>query len=178
MWNKACAKPPRKPRDVATGADTHPPRLFGTDAAVRRIADGLIARSLPRAEWTHEAHLAAIVAILLEHPDIRPEADMRDIISGYNLAVGGVNDDTQGYHETMTMFWIGNARAFLARHPEGSLVERANRFIAAPEGRRDAPLRHFSRERLFSVEARRHAVEPDRMRFEWTLGDAAPAPQL
>jgi hypothetical protein len=104
MWSKACAKPPPRPPEVASGAEELPPRLFGTDADVRRIADGLITRTLPRADWTHEAHLAAIAAILLDYPQVRPEADMPGIISGYNVAVGGVNDDTQGYHETITQF--------------------------------------------------------------------------
>ena len=43
---------------------------------------------------------------------------------------------------------------------------------------RDAPLRHFSRDRLFSVEARRQLVEPDLMRFEWATPDATSAPKL
>jgi hypothetical protein len=164
---------------VASGADELPPRLFGTDAEARRIAAGLVARTLPRAEWTHEAHLAAVCVLILEHPEFVLEQDLRGIISGYNTAVGGVNDDTQGYHETLTHFWIGNARAFLAATPEGSLVNRINAFIAAPAGRRDAALRHFSRGHLFSVEARRTLVEPDLMRFPWEMpGHAAPAPQL
>ena len=37
----------------------HEPRLFADCAAVRRVGEGLLARSLPRAEWTHEAHLAS-----------------------------------------------------------------------------------------------------------------------
>lgn len=90
-----------------------------------------------------------------------------------------MNDDTQGYHETLTQFWLANARAFLAAVPEGSLVARINAFIVAPQGRRDAALRHFSRGHLFSVEARRSLVEPDLMRFPWEqTRNAAPAPQL
>jgi hypothetical protein len=152
---------------MSPGADHPPPRLYGTDADIRRIVAGLLGSTLPRADWTHEAHLAAISAILLEHPDIHPERDMRGIISGYNLSVGGVNDDSQGYHETMTQFWIASARAFHAG-TRGSLLGRVNNYIASPEGRRDAPLRFYSRERMFSVEARRAAVEPDLMRFAWT----------
>ena len=34
-------------------------RLFTDDAAVVHVGEGLLARSLPREEWTHEAHLAA-----------------------------------------------------------------------------------------------------------------------
>ena len=35
------------------------PRLFHADTDVVHIGEGLVARTLPRPEWTHEAHLAA-----------------------------------------------------------------------------------------------------------------------
>ncbi|MFN3370091.1 MAG: hypothetical protein ACK4Z0_01015 [Sphingomonadaceae bacterium] len=158
---------------MSDGAEALPPRLYGTEAAIRRIAAGLLDRTLPRADWTHEAHLAAVSVLLLEHREIDLPRELPAIIAAYNEAVGGRNSDTEGYHETITQYWIAAARAFHAANPAGSLVERVNRFITSPEGRRDAPLRHFSRDRLFSVEAQRLLVEPDRMRFEWT--NAAPA---
>jgi hypothetical protein len=36
-----------------------------------------------------------------------------------------------------------------------------NQLLLAPMGRRDWPLRFFSRERLFSAEARRSHIAPD-----------------
>ena len=178
MSNRASAKPPRKPPDVTHGADEFPPRLFEADKKIRRIAAGLLTCTLPRAAWTHEAHLAAVVTLILEHPELDLEQQLPGIISRFNESVGGVNDDTQGYHETLTQFWIANARAHLGANPGRSLLDRVNGFIASEQGRRDAPLRHYSRDRLFSVEARRHLVEPDLMRFEWAMQDDAPAPKL
>jgi hypothetical protein len=138
----------------------HEPRLFADDAAIVRIGEGLIARTLPRADWTHEAHLAATAWLLLERPDILPERDLPAIIRAYNESVGGVNDDTQGYHETITQVMIRAVRAALARS-EGSLTARVNALLRAPEGRRDWPLRFYTRELLFSREARLRWVEPD-----------------
>ncbi len=43
------------------------------------------------------------------------------------------------------------------------LLAAVNGLLAAPEGQRDWPLRFYSRERLFSVEARRKFVAPDLM---------------
>lgn len=141
-----------------------PYRPFPDDASIRRIGEGLLARTLPKREWTHEAHLATCLWILAERPDLVPERDMRDIISGYNESVGGVNDDHQGYHHTITMTFIAGVRGFLARMPDDlSLVAKVNALLAAPEGRRDWPLMHYSRERLFSVEARLNLVSPDLM---------------
>jgi hypothetical protein len=138
------------------------PRLFSDVAAIRRIGEGLLARSLPRPEWTHEAHLAACSWIVCERPDIQPERDLPAVIADYNVSVGGVNDDTQGYHETLTQFYVAAVRAHLsAPSGRGSLLEAVNALLVSPRGRRDYPLRFYSRERLFSVEARRRFVAPD-----------------
>ncbi len=139
----------------------HEPRLFPDDAAIRRVGEGMLARSLPRADWTHEAHLATCAWLVLERPDMSPERDLPDLIRRYNESVGGVNSDSEGYHETITQCFIRAVRRSLARSEGRSLAERVNALLLAEEGRRDWPLRFYSRERLFSVEARRGWVEPD-----------------
>ena len=136
------------------------PRLFADDAAVRRVGEGLLARSLPRPEWTHEAHLAVCAWLILERPDLLPERDLPGLIRGYNESVGGVNSDTEGYHETITQASIRGVRRALARGA-GTLAERVNALLFAPEGRRDWALNFWTRERLFSIAARRSWVEPD-----------------
>ncbi len=138
------------------------PRLFADDGAVRRIGEGLLACALTRADWTHEAHLAACLYLVVERPDIRPEQELSDIIRRFNVSVGGINDATQGYHETITQAYICAVRGFLARTDPGlPLVAKVNALLQAEEGRRDWPLRFYSRGRLFSVEARLALVAPD-----------------
>ena len=138
-------------------------RLFEDDASIVHIGEGLLARSLPRAEWTHEAHLAACTWIVRDRPDIDPVTDMAVIISGYNEAVGGVNDDTQGYHDTITQVYIAGVKAHLAEVGNAlPLHEAVNALLRSPRGRRDLPLRFYSKELLFSAPARRSFVEPDR----------------
>ena len=139
----------------------HSLRRFADDAAVRHIGEGLLARTLPKPEWTHEAHLAACTWLVSERPDVVPERDLPGIIRGYNESVGGVNDDTQGYHETLTQLYVKGVRAFVAGRGNEALVERVNALLASEMGPRDWPLRFYSRERLFSVAARRGWVEPD-----------------
>ena len=141
---------------------TYPPRLFPHDAAVRHIGEGLIHCRLSRPEWTHEAHLAACLWILVERPDIVPERELPAIISRFNESVGGVNDETQGYHETITQCFIRASRLYLRRaDPDLPLVKKVNGLLLAQEGSRDWPLRFYSPERLFSVAARLGWVEPD-----------------
>lgn len=140
----------------------HEPRLFDSDEAVRHIGDGLLACSLTRPEWTHEAHIAACAWLLIERPDIRPERDLPGIIRRFNESVGGVNDETQGYHETISQAYIRGVRGFLARGAGGAgLSDTVNGLLRADEGRRDWPLRFYSADRLFSVEARLGLIAPD-----------------
>jgi hypothetical protein len=138
------------------------PRMFADDDAIARIGEGLLARTLPRADWTHEAHLAATTYLLSRRPDIDLDRDLPGIIRRFNESVGGVNDDTQGYHDTITRVFLHGVRLFLGEaDPEAPLHELVNELLLSPMGRRDWPLRFYSAERLFSVEARRHFVPPD-----------------
>lgn len=139
----------------------HPIRLFADDAAIRAIGQGFLDHSLPAAEWTHEAHLATCAWLHVERPDIDPPRDLPRLISTFNLAKGGVNDDTSGYHETITQAYARGVCLFLKAHPEGNLCDRVNELLSGPTGARDWPLRFWSREVLFSVKARHGWVEPD-----------------
>lgn len=140
----------------------HHPRLFERGADIVRIGEGLIACSLPKAEWTHEAHLAACTWIVRHRPDIVAERDMPAIISRYNESTGGVNSDTEGCHETITQVYIAAVRDHLDERPKGeTLLDSVNTLLLSHRGRRDWPLRFYSSERLLSVEARRGWVVPD-----------------
>lgn len=139
-----------------------PVRHFLSDEAVAHVGKGLLARTLPREEWTHEAHLAATTHLVLKHPEIELDTELRGIISRYNESVGGTNSDSEGYHDTITHAYLRGIRLFL----EGADTSRpihnlVNELLMSPMGRRDWPLRFWSKERLMSVEARRNWVEPD-----------------
>jgi hypothetical protein len=138
------------------------PRLFKSDAEIAHIGEGLLACTLPRAEWTHEAHLAATTYLLTRRPDVEIDAELPGIIRRYNASVGGVNSDTEGYHETITRVFLHGVRLFLSEGgADEPLHELVNELLLSPMGRRDWPLRFYSPERLFSVEARRQFVPPD-----------------
>jgi len=139
------------------------PRLFERDSEIRALGEGLLACALPREAWTHEAHLGACLWLLSERPDIDVDAEIGGIIRRFNESVGGVNDDTQGYHDSITRAYVAGVRLFLSETTATSLVERVNAMLLSDVGRRDWPLRFYSRELLFSVPARRGFVEPDLM---------------
>ena len=137
------------------------PRLFERDSDICAIGTGLLACTLPREAWTHEAHLGACLWLLTERPDIDVDTEIAGIIRRFNESVGGVNDDRQGYHDSITRAYVAGVRWFLSETVETELAARVNAMLLSDVGRRDWPLRFYSRDRLFSVEARRGFVEPD-----------------
>ncbi|MFM5931630.1 MAG: hypothetical protein ACKOPQ_12030 [Novosphingobium sp.] len=139
----------------------YPIRLFDRADEVRRLGEAMLARSLPKEEWTHEAHLSTCLWLVEERPGFVCERDLPLAISAYNESVGGQNTDTAGYHETLTQLYIRGVRLFSGACAEDGLVARVNALLTSPVGARDWPLRFYSRERLFSVAARKGWVEPD-----------------
>ena len=138
------------------------PRLFAADADVVHVGEGFLARVLPREEWTHEAHLATTTYLLLRHPEIDVDRELPDLIRRYNESVGGVNSDTEGYHETITRVFLHGVRLFLGEADTNDpLHELVNELLLSPMGQRDWPLRFYSRVKLMSTDARRRFVPPD-----------------
>lgn len=146
--------------------DHFKPRLFARSEHIRMTGEAMLACTLPKAEWTHEAHLATCLWLLMERPDIDLDREIGTLIRRYNVAAGGVNDDRHGYHETITRVFVAGVRRYLARTGEAELLAAVNGLLQAPEGSRDWPLRFYSRERLFSVAARRTFLAPDLMALD------------
>jgi hypothetical protein len=129
-----------------------------TEALVAAFLDG----SLPRPLWTHHAHLRVGLWHVRTFGPEGAAARLRERIRRYNQAVGTANTDTSGYHETLTVFYVRVIAAFLAADQVGSEPATAiERRLIDTLGDRELPLRYYTRERLFSVEARRAWMPPD-----------------
>ena len=125
------------------------------------VLRGFQSRTLPRERWTHAAHLTVALWFLLEFDWPEATERVRRGIRRYNAAHGIHPTPTGGYHETRTLVWMRRVRAFLeeGRNEARSLVALANDLGAALDSR--LPLEYYTRERLFSSEARAGWVEPD-----------------
>jgi hypothetical protein len=131
------------------------------------------AGTLPKAQWTHEAHLLVALWYLGQHDAATTLRTLQARIRAYNDAVGTPNSDSSGYHETLTQLYVQALAVHrgAAAHDE-PFARSLQRLLDSPLARRDWPLRHYSRERLFSVAARRNWVEPDLLPLD--AGDAQP----
>ena len=138
-----------------------PRNAFADEAGVERAGLGLIGVSLPKEEWTHAAHFAAVLWLLRRDGAALVAREMPDLIRRYNAGTGGLNTDTEGYHETITQASIRAAANLLALNPDAPLNEVLADLLATPLGRSDWLMNYWSKDTLFSVRARRNWVEPD-----------------
>ena len=124
--------------------------------------DRFINGRLTKGEWTHEAHLVTCWVALLDRTPAEALAFLRDAIQTHNCGIGVRNTDDEGYHETLTVYYVTAVAAADANHPDD--------LSSDPACDRSAPLRHWSRELLFSKAARRGWVEPDLAELSWPVG--------
>src|SRR3546814_11125095 len=106
------------------------PRLIERDHDIRALGEGLLACALPREAWTHEAHLAACLWLLTERPDIDVDAEIAGLIRRFNESVGGVNDDSRGYHDSITRAFVAGVRLFLSETAERSEERRVGKSVS------------------------------------------------
>lgn len=143
---------------------TFPPLRAGdavTEPRLVRILNGVRTRRLPKQEWTHGAHLVLAAALIDETGLEGAEKAAPGHIRAYNEATGVVNDDKNGYHETLTLFFLRRVARFLDACPEPGLAEKTTRLLASPLAAADYPLGFYSKAHLFSVAARRGWLAPD-----------------
>jgi len=135
---------------------------YPDDEAIAHIGRGVLALSLPKVEWTHAAHFACALWLMRARPELNLTERMPTFIRAYNEATNTPNTDTGGYHETITQASLRGARAVLNAHrPTMPLHEVLDDLMATRLGDHSWMLAYWTREALFSIEARRRWVEPD-----------------
>lgn len=136
---------------------------FRSDEEILDMVERFEQCSWPYQRWTHRAHLAVAVVYLQRYSLAEAGRLVRQNIQRYNRACG----DPQGYHETITVFFLRKIGAFLGNSTGGrslvELVDELSRLCGM------ACLReYYSPERLWSPEGRAAWVEPDLR--SWDLG--------
>jgi hypothetical protein len=113
--------------------------------------------SLSRQEWTHSRHLIVALWYLTRHNREEATKLIQDGIQRFNERQGNLT----GYHETITMAWVAVIERFLSVRGLEVPVSLLAGELLGQCGDKDHLLRYYSRERLFSDEARHRWVPPD-----------------
>ena len=130
-------------------------------AEVETLVREFEALTLPRAQWTHAAHLTVALWYLAHHPEPEATDRIRRGILAYNESQGIIQTKTGGYHETITVFYCRAIRNYLDRAaPDTPLTDLVDGLLAALGDKR-LLARYYSRGLLLSWEARTTWIEPD-----------------
>jgi hypothetical protein len=133
-----------------------------TDGEIKVMIQCFEDGSLPRSKWTHARHLVMALSYLQRHGR---EVATRLIRSGrqrYNERDG----NPTGYHETITLAWIAVTARFLRGRDKNLPILSLAKELLDECGDKDYLLRFYSKERLFSDEARASWVQPDRCELD------------
>ncbi len=116
--------------------------------------------TIPHDDWKHAEHLVVALYYLTHHDIETAYGKMRSGI--LNLLEHGFKVDLtkeMPYHETITLFWMRTVAEYNAAKNGTSLLEKANE--VAYKWDTEYPLKFYSRELLFSDEARARFVPGD-----------------
>ncbi|MBK9492408.1 MAG: hypothetical protein IPO07_29195 [Haliscomenobacter sp.] len=118
--------------------------------------------SLPSERWTHQAHLIVGTYYAYHFPLEQAIYYLRSGIITYNVATGGKNTHERGYHETITQLWAKLLKAFVQKKCTGlTLAESYTTLLNSPYAAQEIMFRFYSKDLLFSTQARALWVEPD-----------------
>jgi hypothetical protein len=137
------------------------PEHLASCEALEAFLHGFETGSLVKSEWTHGAHVAAAASYLFGSNATAVLPLMRHRISTFNVAVGGANTPTSGYHETLTNFWLMIIEDFLHRAHPVSPLDAARLAVAEFGEQRSLHAHYYSGNIVQNSEARLHWKEPD-----------------
>jgi hypothetical protein len=128
-----------------------------TDAYIESFVQAFEYGSLSKSEWTHSRHLVMALWYLQRHRRAEATTLIRDGIRRHNET----QENFTGYHETITLAWVAVIERFLGVRDLDLPVSVLAGELLGQCGHKDYLLRFYSRERLFSDEARTCWVPPD-----------------
>lgn len=128
-------------------------------------------KTLPKTQWTHQAHILVALWQNMNHDFDKALEGVKAKIKAYNLSVGTQNTEDSGYHETLTIFWMLLTKDFLLRNPSLDMDEACHRFLNSKFASKTIPFEYYTREVLFSKEARKTWINGDMQRMTLLFGD-------
>lgn len=135
-------------------------KRYSSEKEILKLIELFETATISREAWKHAEHLTvALYYITLYDLETATEKMRGGILKllrdGFNLDL----TKEMPYHETLTVFWMRTVANFSASKNGSSLVDKANELIERFD--KDYPLRFYSREYLFSDEARAGFVAGD-----------------
>jgi hypothetical protein len=132
---------------------------YKTEIEIRELIESFENGTISRDDWRHAEHLTVALYYLSHHDYETALTKMRDGIFNLLRAFEVDLSKEMPYHETLTVFWMRTVANFSNSKNGASITEKANELVEKFD--KDYPLRFYSREFLFSDEARGNFIEGD-----------------
>lgn len=117
--------------------------------------------TLPKEQWTHEAHFIMAFWYCLQYPLPQALQKITDGIKTYNVSVGGQNTDTAGYHETITLLYTSAIATYIVTNGIAQFTtESIAALLQQPFINRDYIYKCYTKEQLNTREARLGWIKP------------------
>ena len=138
-------------------------KTYQTATEIEAVVSGFESCRTGKGDFKHREHLTVAVSYLSISTQKRAADMMRAALHRF-LDHHGVGREK--YNETLTMFWVEMVRQELREiGPDRSLVEKCNRVIETL-GNPAMAFNYYSKELLWSDEARKGCVKPDLKNWE------------
>lgn len=129
---------------------------YKTEKEILDIVHGFETGTLPRNEFSHASHLVVALHYVRQMPVEDAIDKMRSGLINHLKLVGVDFTKENPYHETLTVFWTRTIADFNANKNGAPLLEVTNDMVEVFD--KDYPLKFYTREVLFSDEARKNFV--------------------
>lgn len=140
---------------------THPFLL--SDSSLRNFVAQWEARTLPKPQWTHAAHVGVCAFYTSSFGPAEALRRMREGIPVYNLAVGGQNTEDSGYHETLTCLWAQIVNEFVAAGRYPTPFEAVKATVGRYGQERKLHEAYYTFNVVADRRARREWIPPDKL---------------
>lgn len=134
-------------------------KRFKNEDEIAEVVRSFENATVSRDAWKHAEHLTVALHYLTLHDLEAATVRMREGIFKLLAAFEVDLSKEMPYHETLTVFWMRTVADFNASKNGASLLDKANELVANYD--KDYPLRFYTRDLLFSDEARAKFVNGD-----------------
>lgn len=132
---------------------------YKNEGEIYGLLESFETATISRDKWKHAEHLVVALCYLRDDTLDGATVKMRNGIFNLLKAFGVDLEKEMPYHETITVFWMRTAYAYMLMNENLSFVEMANGLCELYD--KDHPLKFYSRELLYSDRARAEFIGPD-----------------
>jgi hypothetical protein len=134
-------------------------KIYKTENEIKLLIESFETGTISEKDWRHAEHLTVALYYLSNHDFCTALTKMRDGIFNLLRAFKVDLSKEMPYHETLTVFWMRTVDDFRKSKNGASMPEICRELIEKFD--KDYPLRFYSRELLFSNEARIKFIDGD-----------------